>query len=169
MQTNSQILPVRSTCHEAPWALHLERKRHDKSIISGCLNPFPFMEGKVFFGQGRESIYFSPVEKKSVLRSSEESSAKFRLCPLCLQWYRGLVNPIPGEGIWDGLCYLLTLRSLRGISHTLSMKTKLAPFFCLFVYLVFYGVFGFVGFWLGLVWFFHMKIPHVHVFLRNET
>lgn len=33
MQKTSQIPPFRSTWHEAPWALHLERHRYDKNTV----------------------------------------------------------------------------------------------------------------------------------------
>lgn len=160
MQTNSQIPPVRSTWHEAPWELCLERQRCNKNSISGCLNPFPSC--KVRPSQRQRKHLLQSCWKKSVLRSYKDSSAKFRLCSLYLQWYHGLVSPIPGGGKWDGLCYLLTLGSPRGILHALFMKTKLAH------YLVKFS-FKLPSF---LVLFFSQnhkgKILHVDIFLRNE-
>lgn len=87
MQRNSQILPFRSTWHEAPWTLHLERHRHDKNSISGCLNPFPIMEGVIPISlRERKRAFASVMLKKIITPRNRQQSSGCVPCVFRVSW-----------------------------------------------------------------------------------
>lgn len=124
MQTNSQILPVRSTWHEAPWALHLERQRHDKNSLSGCLKPFLIVEGKAFSDRERAftSVMLNKISAQELWRVISKVQAVF-LVPSVVSWTTQS-HSWRRQLRWAVL--LADLGVPDSISHALSMKTKLA-------------------------------------------